>query len=177
MTSETTTVISRRGLSLLLAGACCVALWAPAVGAQAAAPRIGAPAPPLLLRTLEGAELDLGRPTGQVVVVNLWATWCTPCRAEMPMLNAFYQQYRPSGVLVVGVSTDRSRDAAEVRAVMRAFAYPAGLLADARTDLDAPRVMPMTYVIDRQGVVRAMFDGMATKLDAARLESAVRPLI
>jgi len=163
----------RRGLLLLIAGAVITAAGA----AQAAAPKVGAPAPALVVRTLDGGRIDLGRSTGQVVVVNFWATWCTPCRAEMPMLNAFYREYRSAGVLVVGVSVDRSRDKADVRGVMGGFAYPAGLLAEAQTDLDPPRVMPMTYIIDRQGVVRALFGGMTTTLDAATLQSAVQPLL
>jgi len=175
MTFDPATTLKRRGVLRLLAGVSCACAYAGA--ARAGTPHVGAPAPALVLPTLGGVDLDLGHPTGQVVVVNLWATWCTPCRAEMPMLNAFYEQHRQDGVIMVGVSTDRSRDKAEVRRVMEAFAYPAGLLADARTDLDPPRVMPMTYVIDRKGFVRAVFGGMASALDAAELESAVRPLL
>ena len=71
---------------------------------------------------------------GKVVVVNVWATWCGPCRAEMPMLDAFYRAHRSQGLALIGLSADRSRDLAEVRKVMAAFAYPAGLLSQATID-------------------------------------------
>ena len=171
MTSEPSPLLARRGLMLALAGALGLAS---AGVARAAAPSVGARAPALVLHTLGGGPMDLGQPTGQVVVVNLWATWCAPCRAEMPMLNAFHLQHRSAGLTVVGVSADRSREKDDVRRVMSAFAYPAGLLSEAGGDFEPPRVLPMTYVIDRAGVVRAVFDGPVT---AEKLAAAVQPLL
>jgi thiol-disulfide isomerase/thioredoxin len=128
--------------------------------------------------SLDGQALDLARPPGKVLIVNVWATWCTPCRAEMPMLNAFYLAHQSQGVRLVGLSADRTRDKGEVRKVMSAFAYPAALLGEAKTDgLDEPRALPVTYVIDGAGVVRAVFGGTGTPLTADLLEAAVRPLL
>jgi thiol-disulfide isomerase/thioredoxin len=155
----------------------CAAMSGVAGGAHAAQPRVGEASPRLVLHSFANGDIDLGRRSGQVMVVNFWATWCPPCRAEMPMLNAFYLAHQEAGVLVVGVSADRSRDKAEAARVMSAFAYPAGLLAEAQTELDAPRVLPMTYVVDRQGVVRAVFAGLAAPLNASMLEAAVQPLL
>lgn len=155
-----------------------LALAAAVAPAWAETPKVGAAAPALMLRTLDGRELDLARAPDKVLVVNVWATWCAPCRAEMPMLNAFAAAHAGQGLTLVGVSADRTRDTPAVRKVMSGFAYPAGLLAEAKASrLDAPRVLPMTYVVDRAGVVRAVFGEDGAPLTAERLEAAVRPLL
>jgi thiol-disulfide isomerase/thioredoxin len=155
-----------------------LAAFVVAAPAWAATPRVGALAPALVLRTLDGAALNLAGQPGKVVVVNVWATWCAPCRAEMPMLNAFALKHAGEPLLLVGASADRTRDKGDVRKVMSAFGYPAGLLSEAKVDeLDPPRVLPMTYVIDKAGVVRAVFGGTGTPLTAEQLDGAVRPLL
>jgi len=144
----------------------------------AATPKVGAPAPEVVARTLDGQEIDLAGLRGKVVVVNVWATWCTPCRAEMPMLNAFYLQHRGENLVMIGLSDDRTRDKGDVEKVMSAFAYPAALLSQARIDkLDEPRVLPLTYVIDRTGIVRAVFGGAGVPLTSQLLAGAVEPLL
>jgi len=146
--------------------------------ARAAEPRLGAPAPAITVRTLGGQEIDLTRLEGKVVVVNIWATWCAPCRAEMPMLNAFYLQHESGDFLLIGLSADRSRDKPDVIKVMNGFGYPAALLSEARVDkLNEPRVLPMTYVIDKTGIVRAIFGGTGKPLTAQLLGDAVKPLL
>jgi thiol-disulfide isomerase/thioredoxin len=160
-------------LVLALASAGALALCAPAL---AATPRVGAPAPAVTVRTLDGETLDLTQLRGKVLVVNVWATWCAPCRAEMPMLDAFYRRHRDAGVVMVGLSADRSRDRRDVATVMSTFAYPAGLLSEAKVDkLDEPRVLPLTWVVDATGVVRSVFGGAGTPLTAEALEAAVAP--
>lgn len=127
---------------------------------------------------LDGHVVDLAGPASGVRVVHLWATWCTPCRVEMPLLDAFYRDHAKAGVLVVGVSADRGRDRRMVQHMMHDFAFPTGLLSDARVDkLDEPRVLPLTYVVDRAGVVRAVFGGGHAALTREALEAAVAPLL
>lgn len=160
--------------------ALCVSLAAltASLPSVAATPKVGAPAPALVARTLDGNDVDLGQLKGKVVVVNVWATWCTPCRAEMPTLNSFYLQHRGKGLVMIGLSADRSRDKPDVAKVMTAFAYPAALLSEAKVDkLDEPRVLPLTYVIDKGGIVRAVFGGTGTPLTAPLLAGAVEPLL
>jgi cytochrome c biogenesis protein CcmG, thiol:disulfide interchange protein DsbE len=170
MTSETDRgrgVVAR----LTLAVAALLLSGSPAL---AEVPRVGAPAPAIVARTLGGSTFDLASLKGKVVVANIWATWCAPCRAEMPMLDAFYRAHRGDGVVLIGLSADRSRDADKARKVMSAFAYPAALLADAKVDkLDQPRVLPETIVIGKTGLVRAVFGGTGQPLTAADLAGAV----
>ena len=93
-------------------------------------------------------------------------------------LDTFSRSHAGADFLLIGVSDDRSRDKAEVRKVMSAFAYPAALLSEAKVDkLDEPRVLPFTYVIDKAGVVRAVFGGTGTPVTPQRLDAAVRPLL
>ncbi len=117
---------------------------------------VGSPAPALVLRTLDGAVFDLAGHRGRVVLVNFWTTWCTPCRQEMPTLDAVYRRHRADGLDVVGVSADRPRHRDDVMQVMRSFAYPAGLVSDANPNgFGSPDALPVTYVIDGGGIVRA----------------------
>jgi hypothetical protein len=96
----------------------------------------------------------------------------------MPMLDAFYRAHRGQGVALIGLSADRSRDLADVRKVMSAFAYPGALLSQARTNaLGDQRILPVTLVVDRTGVVRDVFGANGVPLTQGALEAAVRPLL
>jgi peroxiredoxin len=143
-----------------------------------AAAKPGEKAPALVLPTIDGRTLDLASLRGKVVVVNYWATWCPPCRGEMPALDAWYRARRDQGVEVIGVSADRPRDRDAVKSVMQPFAYPAGLEADAKADgFGRPMALPVTYVIDRQGVVRAVFTPQDGALNGAMLDRLIAPLL
>jgi len=149
-------------------------LWLPA----AAALDVGDPAPALKGSTLDGKPFDLAALKGKVVVVNQWATWCGPCREEMPLLDAFAKRYAAKGVVLVGLDEDDAKDEPEVRKVMAAFSYPAVLAESAATDaFHAPRVLPVTYVIDATGVVRAKLWAGSTPVTEESLERAVTPLL
>jgi thiol-disulfide isomerase/thioredoxin len=143
---------------------------APARGAE-----VGQPAPALVAEQLDGRKFDLAALRGSVVIVNFWATWCGPCRAEMPLLNRFYLAHRARGFALVGVSVDDPQDRKQVAAVMREFAYPALLAAGARSNgFGPPLAVPMTWVIDAQGVVRARLVSTVTEQTLAQ---AVLPLL
>lgn len=149
------------------------ALWQPA----ALALDTGDAAPALKGTTLDGNAFDLVALKGRVVVVNLWATWCEPCRAEMPMLDAFYKKYRDQGLILLGLDENDPEDETEVRKVMTEFSYPALMAETAPDDDFRARVVPITYVIDVQGVVRAKFWAGGTPLTEENLEKAVTPLL
>ena len=113
-----------------------------------------------------------------MVVINIWATWCGPCRAEMPALQAFYQAHRDDGLMVLAISLDDRADLDKVRAVMRDFSYPAAMADDAKID-GYGRLwrVPLTFVIDRAGVLRRDGFKATPTIDAAVLDHDVLPLL
>jgi cytochrome c biogenesis protein CcmG/thiol:disulfide interchange protein DsbE len=139
-----------------------------------AAPAVDAAAPPLVATALDGQTFDLAKLRGKVVLVNFWATWCAPCRKEMPTLDAFYRRYRGQGFEMIGISVDFARDAAKMRKAAAAVAYPTAMASELSTDgFGPPGGVPVTYVIDAQGVVRDMFIAVPNKL----LHDVVVPLL
>src|SRR5262245_59748626 len=139
---------------------------------------VGEPAPALVVPLLDGrTTFDLAKERGKVVIVNFWATWCSPCRAEMPRLDAFYQRYHGRGVALLGLSVDDANDRAAVAQVMRHFSYPAALAASARVNgFGEPVAVPLTWIIDAHGVVRARLVAGSAVTEQA-LEQAVAPLL
>jgi cytochrome c biogenesis protein CcmG/thiol:disulfide interchange protein DsbE len=147
--------------------------------ALAVPPAIGKPAPALIVRELNGRRFDLAKLRGKVVLVNFWATWCSPCRIEMPTLNAFYRRYHARGLDLLGLSIDEAPDDGKVRQVMRRFSYPGALASAAKVDgFGEPVAVPVTYVIDARGVLRAQLQAEGPAgVSAQALERAVLPLL
>ncbi len=146
---------------------------------RAAPPMVGQPAPALVVPELDGHPFDLARLRGKVVLVNFWATWCSPCRTEMPTLNAFYRRYHSRGLVLLGLSIDDAPDAARVHQVMQQFSYPGALASAARANgFGEPIAVPVTYVIDSRGIIRAQLlaEGPAG-VSSQALEEAVLPLL
>jgi len=161
----------------LIAAAFGLLVVLPCAGIAADAPAVGKPAPALIAPELDGQTFDLAAERGKVVIVNFWATWCGPCRAEMPLLNRFYLAHRAQGLVLVGVSVDDRHDRKQVVEVMHPFAYPAVLASTARVNgFGPPLAVPMTWIIDSTGVVRArLVSGNAVTEQA--LSEAVLPLL
>ena len=147
-----------------------------AVGGDAPV-RVGERAPALIVPTLDERVFDLAALRGKVVIVNFWASWCSPCRAEMPQLDAFYRRYHARGLELLGVSVDEPADRAQVVSIMKSFSYPAAIAAAAKVnDFGAPFAVPTTWIIDSHGIVRARL--MAGKaITSHSLEQAVVPLL
>lgn len=124
------------------------------------APRENHPAPDFTLSDLAGNPVRLSDLRGQVVLVNVWATWCPPCRAEMPILQAAYEQYRERGFIVLAINL--REDARTVTQYMEqgGLAFPALLDSDGSvSDAYQARVLPSSFFIDKGGVVRAVYRG------------------
>jgi thiol-disulfide isomerase/thioredoxin len=136
--------------------AACTVLWLlPGTGAARAAPEIDKIAPALVVIGLGGQVFDLATLRGKVVLVSYWATWCAPCRKDMPKLDAFYRRYHSQNLELIGISVDRERDLAKVRKVMDSLAYPAAMLKDVTVDgFGPPEGVPITWIIDADGKVR-----------------------
>ena len=152
---------------------CCLAGGAGAKGLA-----VGEPAPSIDATLLDGSHFSLSDMRGKVVVVNIWATWCGPCRAEMPALEAFYKAHRNQGLVVLAISADDRSDIDEVRAVMRDFTYPAAMARDSKIG-GYGRLwrVPLTFVIDRDGVLRRDGFKSAPTIDASVLDQDVLPLL
>src|ERR1700752_3559307 len=119
-----------------------------------------AAAPDFTLRTMNGPNLRLAEQRGRVVMVNFWATWCGPCRQEMPQLDRLYQKYRASGFVLLGVNVDEdARKGADV-ATKLGVTFPVLLDTDkAVSKLYDLSTMPSTVIIDRDGKVRYLHRG------------------
>ena len=118
--------------------------------------RLGEPAPNFQLRDLNGRQVALSELRGKVVLLNFWATWCGPCRVEMPAMEKLYRAFSRNDFEILAVSTD-----AQGVSVTRPFqqenrlTFPILHDADYRVGLTyGARSLPMTFMVDRQGIVR-----------------------
>ena len=158
-------------ISILLAGLFAIA---PGCSVALAGPSIDAAAPSLIVTQLNGQTFDLSKLRGKVVLVNYWATWCAPCKKEMPILNSFYQRHRGDGLEVIGISADRPQDLAKMRKMSISLAYPTATLNQIADDgFGPPEGFPLTYVVDRNGVIRDKFIDVREQL----LRDVVLPLL
>jgi cytochrome c biogenesis protein CcmG, thiol:disulfide interchange protein DsbE len=118
---------------------------------------IGAAAPAYRTVSLGGDSVSLEQQRGKVVLLNVWATWCHPCRAEIPELRAIYDAYKPRGLELVGVSVDSDGADEGIREFMDEFRmnYPIWRDPDERVSSQFLVVgVPATFLIDREGILR-----------------------
>ncbi|HKE52521.1 MAG TPA: TlpA disulfide reductase family protein [Actinomycetes bacterium] len=137
------------------------------------------PAPALIGTTLTGDQFDLGALRGKVVVLNVWASWCAPCRAEAPHLEQTYQATKNDGVAFVGLNTRDEPDNARAFERKVGVSYPSvvdrdGELVVAFRGTLPPAAIPTTLVIDREGRMAAR---ALTPLTEPMLRDLISPII
>lgn len=156
MTRATTAVVA-----LALAGAALLTTR----GADAAGGSVGATAPALSLPDRKGALVSIESLRGRVVLVDIWASWCPPCKAAFPAYDALFREYRQRGLDVLAVNVDEKRSAAD--AFLEGRDFQVRVLFDPKGSAPTGfklRAMPTSYLIDRRGTTRFSHEGFNDKV-------------
>jgi len=144
---------------------------------KAPTPRQGFPAPEFTLDTLSNDSISLQEFRGQVVVVNFWASWCPPCKAEMPAFEALQQAYPPSDVIILAINTTYQDDLSAATQFVEEnhLSFPILIDNDGKvTNRYQVLAMPSSFFIDRKGVIRQVIIG--GPISEALLQTQVRRL-
>lgn len=162
-------------MSRIVAAGTSVALLALFLTVGRAVALEGEPAPDLSLPDLGGKLVQLSQLKGKVVVVNFWATWCRPCREEIPDFVRLHKEHRGHGLEIIGVAMNKGKEEA-VRAFVKesemAYTIVIGETEVARRWL--VRGIPWTFIVDREGKVARVIAGMT---DRPSLETEIQPLL
>jgi cytochrome c biogenesis protein CcmG/thiol:disulfide interchange protein DsbE len=147
-------------------------------GAPPPSPREGFTAPDFTLDLLGGGQVTLSTLRGKVVLVNLWASWCPPCRAEMPAIEKIYRTFKPQGleVLAVNMTNQDSETAAAAFIQELGLTFPIPLDRNGEVGARyALRGLPSSYFIDRKGIIRSVVVG--GPMSEALIQSKVEELL
>ena len=134
-------------------------------------------APDFTLKSATGANLKLSEFRGEVVLINFWASWCGPCRQEMPLLSELHEQYRDLGFTVLGVNVEE--DTRQARKLLEAAPVSFPVLFDSDSTVSREynvAAMPSTMLVDRNGMLRYLHKGYKPGEEDIYLEK-VRSLI
>ena len=151
-----------------------VALAVALFSLPASAADVGAKAPDFTLITFEGKVVSLADLKGQVVVLNYWATWCGPCRREMPMFDAYLRKHEGQGLRIFSITTEGSVPPARLRPLAHALSFPLVTKLRGGPYGTIKNSVPTSYIIDRAGVVRVAQAGSFGESD---FDEAVAPLL
>ncbi|HWO93699.1 MAG TPA: redoxin domain-containing protein [Dehalococcoidia bacterium] len=135
----------------------------------------GKPAPDFVLEAIEGGSVRLSDYGGRPVFVNFWATWCKPCRQEIPEMVEAFDRYAGEGLVIIAINVQESRDAAQGFVDEFGMDFPVGL--DVRGDVaEAYRVLglPTSFFIDRNGVIQAIHRG---PLNADQMDDRLQEIL
>jgi len=152
-------------------------LMAAGINTAVALPPAGKPAPDFALKSDSGRNIRLSELRGQVVLINFWATWCPPCRQELPQLNDIYTRHRSTGFMLLAVNVDDKRADAEAMIKRLGLRFPT-LFDEAKKVAALYRVdtMPSTLLVDRDGRVRYVHRGYLSGYEK-KYEQQVRELL
>ena len=133
------------------------------------------PAPALSLQDVQGQPVSLADYAGQIVLVNNWATWCPPCKAEMPVLQDYFNDYRQQGFMIIAIEAGEPLDEVSAYVKKAGLTFPVWVDPGQRAMLAFQAFsLPNSFVIDRQGQVRLAWTGAISR---AMLEEYVTPLL
>jgi peroxiredoxin len=146
---------------------------------QVPAPQQGFLAPDFELQTTDGATVKLSDLRGQAVLVNLWATWCPPCRAEMPAMEKVYNEYKDQGFVVLAVNMTYQDTFADIAPFIDEYGLTFPILLDENASVGPAyqlRSLPSSFFIDREGIIREVVIGgpMAEALLRTRVEEILK---
>jgi peroxiredoxin len=138
----------------------------------------GSPAPLFSLATVNGPKIDLAAMRGQVIVIDFFASWCTPCRDAIPSLNDLQQRLGGKGMQVIGLSADDddAQRAVKEFTVANHITYPVAMAPEDLRDDYGLRSIPVLYVIDKKGNIAEIFRGLGSDTKK-RMEELIRKLI
>lgn len=116
---------------------------------------IGKAAPVFELKDLEGKKVSLADFKGKVILLNFWATWCAPCKAEMPSIENLYKRFKDKGLIVIGVSVDNSETTVRSFVKEKGLTFPILLDKGKEVSFDDYGVigLPVTFLIDKKGII------------------------
>jgi peroxiredoxin len=168
------TARARRAPILIALAALCIAFG---TAALARALKPGDRAPELSGASLDGQNISLAALRGKVVLIDFWASWCAPCKEEMPFLEGLYKRLRSQGLVVVGVSVDAERENAMGFIGKMKVSFP--IVHDGKhaiADRFKPPRMPTSYILDKEGKIRHVHEGWR-KEDARKVEQEITALL
>lgn len=132
--------------------ACAVLMATSAAPATAAVVKVGERAPDFELTLMDGTKVRSTDLRGRVVILNFWATWCGPCKAELPLLDNYYRLRKDNGLRVFAVATEDSIPAYRLKPLFTAMAIPSARRV--KGPFAVMGALPTNYIIDRAGIVR-----------------------
>ena len=140
---------------------------------------VGSSAPEIQATLLDSTEsFQLSKKRGKTVIVNFWATWCAPCRAEMPAIQTYYDRHKSEGLEILAISMDEARELPEVKKIAQQFSFQFALKSQANVkSLGRIWRMPTTFIIDKDGLLRKNGHVGDAEITLTELEYLVTPLL
>lgn len=143
------------------------------------APQAGFLAPDFQLKTPKGETYSLSEFRGQAVLINIWATWCPPCRAEMPAIQAIYEEFKPRGLMVLGINSTIQDEPLKIGPFLEKYRLTFPILLDETGEVTSNyqiRALPSSFFIDRQGRIHEVVIGgpMSPALLRTRIEAILK---